>query len=110
VWTEGWGDEVSFWSAAVGAGGGAGATVVIWNTFHHALGGSIGIILGSQTVSMASVNALAESKSPWGVLLLPQSTPFTQLGEGWAFDSVFQWIGYNLSVGFISTKFPVLGF
>jgi hypothetical protein len=106
VWTESWGDEVSFWSAAS-----VSATpVVVWNTFHHALGGSIGIILGSHSVAMASVNALAESKSPWGVLLLPQTSPFTQIGDSWAFDSVFQWIGYNLSVGFVSREFPVLGF
>jgi hypothetical protein len=102
VWTEGWGDEVSFWR---GAGAGAGADpVVIWNTFHQALGGSVGVILGSPSAA----NALAASKSPWGVLLLPQATPFTQFGD-WTFDSAFQWIGYNLSVGFISGKFPALG-
>jgi len=103
VWTEGWGDEVSFWR---GAGAGAGADpVVIWNTFHQALGGSVGVILGSPS---AAANALAASKSPWGVLLLPQATPFGG-DNSWTFDSAFQWIGYNLSVGFISGKFPALG-
>ena len=123
VWTEGWGEEVSFWR---GGGGGLGPkdVVVVWNTFHQALGGSVGIVLGcaaaeaakAQGAKAAAATALADSKSPWGVLLLPRPIPFTQFGgdggapEGWVYDSLFQWIGYNLSVGFISGKFPVLGF
>jgi hypothetical protein len=96
-----------------GQGGqGPKGVVVVWNTFHQALGGSVGIVLSAS----GAATALADSKSPWGVLLLPRPIPFTQFGggggapEGWVYDSLFQWIGYNLSVGFISGKFPALGF
>jgi len=110
VWTEEAGDEIEFWSAT---GTRTIEPVVIWNTFHRTIGGQLGIVLGGDA---AAINALAASKSPWGVLLVPRTTPFTSdlapkggIESLWKFDSFFQWIGYNLSVGFISGEFPRIG-
>ena len=111
VWTEEPGPEIEFWSGGAGPGSGSGSApepVPIWNTMHRSIGGQIGIVLGG---SAAQINALATTASPWGVLLVPRTIPFTQdLGPEWKFDSVFQWIGYNLSVGFVSGSMPRIGF
>jgi hypothetical protein len=99
VWTEEPGDEISVWNCG-------GRHVVVWNTLHVTVpdGKPIGIVLSD----LESASALAGMKSYWGVLLTPQSSPLAQ-GE-WFFDSVYQWIGYNLSVGKPSLQFPRIGF
>lgn len=102
VWTETPGEEISVWKVG-------NYTVVVWNTMHVTVpdGKPIGVVLGS----LEEATALAEAKSYWGVLLTPQSTPLPLFNQpGWTFDSAFQWIGYNLSVGKISTQFPKIGF
>ena len=101
VWSEEPGEEISFW---------LDGKVVIWNTFHRAFpdGGLIGIVLSKD---IAATESLAQMKSPWGVLLAPATNPLTHsYGPEWRLNSVFQWIGYNLSVGFVSGEFPVVGF
>ena len=95
VWTEKPGEEISFWRAG-------GGICIVWNTFHRTVpdGGAIGIVLGG------NADALAAS-SPWAVLLLPGG--FSSPGPSWKMDSPFQWIGYNLSIGFVG-GFPKIGF
>ena len=100
VWTEEPGEEISVWLTAGSSA--AGSSVVVWNTFHRSVpdGGAIGIVLAGDA------NALAAAGSPWAVLLVPS---LYSPGAGWTLDSPFQWIGYNLSVGFVS-GFPLIGF
>jgi len=100
IWTEDYGSEITFWDTGKGV-------VIVWDIHHRMIpdGSAIGIIVGG---SIEAANAFASGKSPWGYLLLPRS-PFS-FEEGWTYDSVFQNIGYNISVGFISMKFPLLGF
>ena len=102
VWTEQPGEEISFWKTPAGI-------VTVWNSFHCTVphGLPIGVVLNGHP---AAINALALAPT-WGVLLVPRINPLTHdLGDAWTLDSPFQWIGYNLSVGFISSDFPLLGF
>jgi hypothetical protein len=101
VWSSEPGAEISFWKADERTG-----VVVIWNTFHRVVptGELIGIVLSED---MAAVEALAGVKSPWGVFLACGSAA---AAGSWKMNSVFQWIAYNLSVGFISRRFPIIGF
>jgi hypothetical protein len=46
----------------------------------------------------------------FGVLLLSRTRMEERIPEGWKFDSMFQWIGYNLKCATLSTEFPTLGF
>jgi hypothetical protein len=102
VWSSEPGEEISFWKANESSG-----VVVIWNTFHRVMPGGelIGIVLSED---VAAVEALAGVKSPWGVFLAGGASVYGR--AGWKINSVFQWIGYNLSIGFISGRFPVIGF
>jgi hypothetical protein len=95
IWSEKPGSEITLWKTARG-------NVAIWNTFHRSVpeGKEIGIVLGAD--SSEAVNLIG---APWGVLLSDSSH-----GEGWGMDSPFQWIAYNLGVGFISLRFPAVGF
>ena len=102
IWTEEPGEETSIWKTSTGP-------VAVWNSFHCTVphGLSIGVVLGG---SVAAINELANTAT-WGILLVPRINPLTHdLGNGWTLDSPFQWIGYNLSVGFISSEFPFIGF
>ena len=102
IWTKEPGDEISFWKTPAGI-------VTVWNSFHCTVphGLTIGVVLGG---SPKAINFLADTPT-WGVLLVPRINPLTQdLGDSWTLDSPFQWIGYNLSVGFISSEFPLIGF
>ena len=94
IWTDEPGEEISVWSAPSGP-------VIVWNTFHRSLpdGGSIGLILAGNGDELAR-------SSPWSVLLMPGTL---SPGPEWKMDSPFQWIGYNLSIGFVSS-FPLIGF
>ena len=103
IWTEEPGEEISFWKTSAGI-------VTVWNSFHRTIpdGFSIGVVLGG---SAEAINLLASTKSEWGVLLVPRLNPLgNDLGDSWTLDSPFQWIGYNLSIGFISSEFPCVGF
>jgi GNAT superfamily N-acetyltransferase len=102
VWSSEPGEEISFWKADERSG-----VVVIWNTFHRVMPGGelIGIVLSDNA---DAVEALASVKSPWGVFLAAGAS--SRGRAGWKINSVFQWIGYNLSIGFISGRFPVIGF
>jgi hypothetical protein len=104
VWSSEPGAEISFWKADERSG-----VVVIWNTFHRVVptGELIGIVLSED---MAAVEALAGVKSPWGVFLASAKGSAAAAGGAWKINSVFQWIAYNLSVGFISRQFPIIGF
>jgi hypothetical protein len=106
VWSSEPGAEISFWKADERSG-----VVVIWNTFQRVVptGELIGIVLSED---MAAVEALAGVKSPWGVFLACRgSAKGSAAATGaWKINSVFQWIAYNLSVGFISRRFPIIGF
>jgi hypothetical protein len=106
VWSSEPGAEISFWKADERSG-----AVVVWNTFHRVVptGELIGIVLSDD---MAAVEALAGVKSPWGVFLACGSKGSSAKGSSaaWKINSVFQWIAYNLSVGFISRRFPIIGF
>lgn len=95
IWSEEPGDEITLWKTVKG-------NVAIWNTFHRSIpgGAAIGIVIAAQ--SSEAVNLIG---APWGVLLSD-----TSYGTLWSFDSPFQWIAYNLGVGFISLQFPRLGF
>ena len=99
VWTEEPGEEITVWSVG-------GSNVVVWNTLHVTVpdGKPIGIVLSD----LESATTLAAAKSYWTILLTPQASPIAE-GE-WIFDSIFQWIGYNLSVGKPSLQFPRIGF
>lgn len=99
IWTEEPGEEITVWSIG-------GIHVVVWNTLHLTVpdGKPIGIVLSD----LESATILAAAKSYWGVVLTPQASPIAE-GE-WIFDSIFQWIGYNLSVGKPSLQFPRIGF
>jgi len=103
IWTEEAGEEISFWKTSIGI-------VTVWNSFHCTIPERrlIGCVIGG---SPAAINSIATStKSPWGVLIIPTNNPLTQdFGPFWNIDSPYQWLGYNLSVGFISTEFPALG-
>jgi len=102
IWTEEPGEEITFWKTTAGV-------VTVWNSFHCSVpnGLTIGVVLGG---CPAAINTLALT-SAWGILLVPRLNPLTQdLGDAWTLDSPFQWIGYNLSVGFISGEFPLIGF
>jgi hypothetical protein len=104
VWSSEPGEEISFWAPA------GHKPTVVWNTFHRTIpdGGLIGIVLSRDA---AATEALASVKSQWGVLLAPATNPFTHsYGPSWKINSIFQWIGYNLSVGFVSGHFPAIGF
>ena len=111
VWSPEPGEEISFW-VPLGQQRGQ-KPVIIWNTFHRTVpdGLLIGIVLSRDP---EATEALAQAKSPWGVLLAPvplhQTISFTQTYKSWKINSIFQWIGYNLSVGFISQSFPIVGF
>ena len=110
IWTEEPGEEISGWMSDERNRSSAHKPVVIWNTFHRALpdGGLVGIVLSH---SHEAAEALAKMKSPWGVLLVPVRDPFTHsYGSEWKFNSAFQWIAYNRSVGFVSGSFPIVGF
>jgi hypothetical protein len=118
IWSDEPGEEISGWISDKRSDERSGERsgernhkpVIIWNTFHRALpdGGLVGIVLSH---SHEAAEALAQTKSPWGVLLVPVRDPFTHsYGPEWKFNSVFQWIAYNLSVGFVSGSFPVVGF
>jgi len=101
VWTENYGEEISFWPCQ-------GEVVAIWNTFHRSLpdGKPIGIILG-YTANI--LNAFGDvGNGYFGVIAYPSINPF-DLGDKWKYDSTFQWIGYNLSVGCMGS-FPRIGF
>jgi len=106
VWSSEPGAEISFWKADERSG-----VVVIWNTFHRVVptGELIGIVLSED---MAAVEALAGVKSPWGVFLACRGSAkgSAAAAAGWKINSVFQWVAYNLSVGFISRRFPIIGF
>jgi hypothetical protein len=94
-------EETTFWRVSNGA-------VIIQDTFHKSVpeGDSIGIVLASTSASAVNEFALAED-SPWGVLLVPQSSPFTpSLGPHWTLDSPFQWIGYNLRHSSVHFEWP----
>jgi hypothetical protein len=95
IWSEEPGSETTLWKTAKGY-------VAIWNTFHRTVpeGKEIGIVLAAD--SSEAVNLIG---APWGVLLSDSSH-----GAGWGIDSPFQWIAYNLGVGFLSLRFPCLGF
>ena len=100
IWTEKAGEEITFWKTE------HHGIVIIWNTFHRSVpdGGDIGIVLGG---SIDAVNSLALS-SPWSVFLFPGYN-YGTFESPWKMDSPFQWIGYNLSVGFVGA-FPRIGF
>lgn len=100
VWTEDPGEEITFWKIKE-------KWCVVWNTMHTAVpdGGLIGVVLGGDP------DALAEASGhTWRVLLLPRTTlSSSYMPPGWSFDSVFQWIAYNLSVGTLGGPFPCIG-
>ena len=95
VWTPFEEGETTLWRSASGV-------TAIWNTFHYSIpdGLRIGIVVGY--TSIEGVNEAATSTvHGFGVLLLP--VPLLQIGmEGWALDSPFQWLAYNLQAGFVS--------
>jgi hypothetical protein len=95
IWSEEPGSETSIWKTARGH-------VAIWNTFHKSVpeGKDIGIVIVAECPD--AINLIGD---PWGVLLSDSSH-----GAGWSIDSPFQWIAYNLGVGFMSLRFPCLGF
>ena len=95
IWSEHPGPETTLWKTARGH-------VAIWNTFHKSVpeGKDIGIVVAAE--NSEAINLIG---APWGVLLSDSSH-----GSDWKLDSPFQWIAYNLGVGFISLRFPCLGF
>jgi len=82
--------------------------VTVWNTFHRSVpdGAVVGIILKA---TAEGADLFSESSGhPFGVLLSQSGS--VSSSSGWESDSPFQWIGYNLSCGKISTQFPCLAF
>jgi GNAT superfamily N-acetyltransferase len=95
-------NETTVWKTKSGS-------VVVQDTFHKSVpeGYSIGLVLGSTSPQALQDFAQAQNH-PWGVLLLPQSSPFTSsLSSEWSLDSPFQWIGYNVRHSSIQLQWPV---
>lgn len=87
--------EMTIWSVK-------GGIIAVWNTFHRSIpdGAPIELI-----IAYSSKEAVYEyTKAFQGILL--SDTRF----DGWSFDSPFQWIAYNLTPGFIQTRFPCISF
>jgi hypothetical protein len=89
--------EVTTWKVSNGF-------VTVWNTFHCSVpdGAIVGIVLHASSQEAFEEFSQA-SGHPFGILL----SQYTTSGS---LDSPFQWIGYNLSCGKISTQFPCLAF
>lgn len=96
------GNEVSAWKLPAGY-------VLVSNTFHTSIYGPIGIIISG---SNKAIQQLSNTKSQWGILLIPHTNPFyinKELGDGWVLDSPFQWISYNMIVSNLTIgEFPCL--
>jgi hypothetical protein len=90
-------EETSIWSSRKGP-------VAIWNTFHRSVpeGLLIGIVVGGDVGSADSLSS--SSGHPFGILLATWPIGL----DGWQIDSPYQWISYNMHVGFVNTQFPGL--
>lgn len=103
VWSE-WNpnaNEISVWKPIQ-----SNTLVLVWNTFHSSAYGPIGIVLSG---SFQAIQELSNSKSYWGVLLVPQINPFFSEFRklNWSIDSPYQWIAYNMISSSFS-DFPAL--
>lgn len=78
--------------------------VAIWNTFHRSVpeGLLMGIVVGGSAEAADAFSSA--SGHPFGILLA--TWPFSL--SGWHIDSPYQWVSYNMQVGFINTQFPGL--
>jgi len=96
-------EETSVWSSSRGP-------VAIWNTFHRSVpeGLLMGIVVGG---SAEAVDAFSSASGhPFGILLATWPFRLHSLYslDGWHIDSPYQWVSYNMQVGFINTQFPGL--
>jgi GNAT superfamily N-acetyltransferase len=82
--------EISVWNSP-------SDPILVWNTFHTSAYGPIGIVLSG---SLSAIESLSNSKSLWGVLLVPHTNPFfsklQSMSKDWSIDSPYQWISYNM--------------
>ena len=88
--------SVSIWITPAG-------TVAIQDLFHRSVpdGRRMAMILAAS--SPAAVAAFAAT-SPWPLLLGDR-----EWTSEWSVDSVFQWIGYNVLAGSVTTSYPCFG-
>jgi hypothetical protein len=92
---------VSVWTC--GTEGGTEGTVAIQDLYHRSVpdGRRMAMIVAAS--SPAAVAAFAAA-SPWPILLADRAW-----GAEWTPDSPFQWIGYNVLAGTVTTSYPCFG-
>jgi hypothetical protein len=91
--------EISAWKVS-------NEILLLSNSFHSSIHGPIATILYG---SPLAIQQFSESKSPWGVLLLPSSLFASPPDASWSLDSPYQWISYNMIVPNLSIgDFPCL--
>jgi len=100
-------EETSVWRLVPSGPSGPYRHVAIWNTFHRSVpeGLLIGIVVGGGSAAADAFSSA--SGHPFGILLATWPMGFNGL-EGWYIDSPYQWVSYNMQVGFINTQFPGL--
>jgi len=88
--------SVSIWATPAG-------TVAVQDLFHRSVpdGRRMAMIVAAS--GAAAVAAFA-AVSPWPILLADQAW-----GADWTPDSPFQWIGYNVLAGTVTTAYPCFG-
>ena len=94
-WTPG-SVDLSVWETPAG-------TVAVQDLFHRSVpdGRRMAMIVAA---SGAPAVAAFAASSPWPILLADQSW-----GANWTPDSPFQWIGYNVLAGTVTTAYPCFG-
>lgn len=95
------GKEISVWKPLA-----SNDFVIVWDSFHSSAYGPIGIVLSG---SFEAIQQLSNSKSYWGVLLVPKSNLdfLKNTHNSWSFDSPYHWIAYNMVCSSFS-DFPMI--
>lgn len=85
--------------------------IAIWNTYHVSLpaGKPVNIVIAYTSMQTLQVFCGDGSKED-GFLIAPRTSLQDTFPEGWKFDSMFQWVAYNLAIGKVCSESPCLGF
>ena len=94
--------SVSVWNCGA-EGGTQGGTVAIQDLYHRSVpdGRRMAMIIAASGADAVAAFAAA---SPWPILLADRAW-----GAEWTPDSPFQWIGYNVLAGTVTTSYPCFG-